>query len=204
MNVGAHPDNYGTDLTQMHVGAPDGASAKMVVEGTVTLDGEGDFTMGTQACVTEFTVTGSSAETATTTSIDISALSSKNFTIDTSAAFTFRFTDEILAALYASAAGATDVELTVIKGYTGFALEQQQLDEILANTAYLYGGEAPAVTLTLEGTSSRYSGIVSNARYEMRGNDLVWTGSVEVIPEPATATLSLLALAGLAARRRRK
>ena len=33
---------------------------------------------------------------------------------------------------------------------------------------------------------------------------LVTTGAAVTIPEPATATLSLLALAGLAARRRRK
>ncbi len=172
--------------------------------GSMTLEGEGEFTMGTQASVTEFTVTGTSVETATTTCIDISSLGSGNFTIDTTAEFTFRFTDEILAALYASAADATDLELTVIKGFVGFALEQQQLEELLENTTYLYGSEAAAVTFALEGDSPQYSGIVRNAAYKMVGNGLVWTGSVEVVPEPAATTLSLLALAGLAARRRRK
>ncbi len=175
-----------------------------LVEGSMTLDGEGSFTMGSSASNTEFTVTGTSAETAVSTNIDISTLSSKNFTIDASSCFTFRFTDEILAALYASAADATDLELTVIKGFVGFTVEQAQLDQLIANTQYLFGSEVAAVTFALESASPQYGGIVTNARYEMRGNDLVWTGTVEVIPEPATATLSLLALAGLAARRRRK
>ncbi len=39
----------------------------------------------------------------------------------------------------------------------------------------------------------------------MNGNaDIVYAVNTEMIPEPATATLSLLALAGLAARRRRR
>lgn len=42
-----------------------------------------------------------------------------------------------------------------------------------------------------------------DAHYEIKGNDLVWVYG-EVTPEPTTVTLSLLALAGLAMRRRRK
>lgn len=42
-----------------------------------------------------------------------------------------------------------------------------------------------------------------DAHYEIKGNNFVWVYG-EVTPEPTTATLSLLALAGLAARRRRK
>lgn len=51
----------------------------------------------------------------------------------------------------------------------------------------------------MEGTSLTNLGA---AHFEMHGNDLVWCYTVT--PEPTTATLSLLALAGLAARRRRK
>ena len=51
--------------------------------------------------------------------------------------------------------------------------------------------------------------MLSNAKYSYEGNNLVFSGTVIndgslTIPEPATATLSLLALAALAARRRRK
>lgn len=52
--------------------------------------------------------------------------------------------------------------------------------------------------------SSGISGTkLDDSRFEIKGNNLVWVYG-EVTPEPATATLSLLALAGLAARRRRK
>lgn len=37
-----------------------------------------------------------------------------------------------------------------------------------------------------------------------KGGTAVYTASIEIVPEPTTATLSLLALAGLAARRRRR
>lgn len=44
-------------------------------------------------------------------------------------------------------------------------------------------------------------GLLNGTHYELRGNNLVLTN---VVPEPATATLSLLALAALTIRRRRK
>ncbi|MBR5895113.1 MAG: PEP-CTERM sorting domain-containing protein [Akkermansia sp.] len=51
--------------------------------------------------------------------------------------------------------------------------------------------------------------MLSDGTYRYDGNTLVFSGTLtnrssQSIPEPTTATLSLLALAALAARRRRK
>ena len=63
------------------------------------------------------------------------------------------------------------------------------------------GNQAMTPTLTWAGGSETLASYKGN----MNGNaDLTYVVNTEYIPEPATATLSLLALAGLAARRRRK
>ncbi len=66
-----------------------------------------------------------------------------------------------------------------------------------ANTTYTFVDSSSTIP-------SVYEFQVMDAGYEMVGNDLVWKGTIKAIPEPATATLSLLALAALAARRRRR
>ncbi len=60
------------------------------------------------------------------------------------------------------------------------------------------------LTLLLNGTS--YDGLTLIESYYDSEGILTYTlsGSIDIIPEPSTATLSLLALAGLLARRRRK
>lgn len=77
-----------------------------------------------------------------------------------------------------------------------------QLSNLLANTTFKLTEDADG----LLGLSmpSLMGVTVYNARYEVVGADLVLRGDMKLTPEPATATLSLLALAGLAARRRRK
>lgn len=52
-----------------------------------------------------------------------------------------------------------------------------------------------------DNTGTRY---ITNGGAETFTNIQVWKGTDTLIPEPATATLSLLALAGLAVRRRRR
>ncbi len=71
------------------------------------------------------------------------------------------------------------------------------------------GGTATFDSYVMAGGWNGSSGDLNNytvtgAVYEMVGDDLYWKGTVAAVPEPATTTLSLLALAGLAARRRRK
>lgn len=77
-----------------------------------------------------------------------------------------------------------------------------QLTSLLAQTTFVLTSDAEG----LSGLAVPESGMisVSGARYEIEGSNLVLTGTLTYTPEPTTATLSLLALAGLAARRRRK
>lgn len=78
----------------------------------------------------------------------------------------------------------------------GGATETCTLDLTGANAITLGANETVALALTMGNAKNynTYSGITAGSV----------TYSAPVVPEPATATLSLLALAGLAARRRRK
>ncbi len=162
-------------------GEPGGDDAEVGASGTV-------FTVSSQEGVAD------------TTCLDISFLNpeTSSFTVDTASSFTLVFTDEILQGV--AEKGVEELSLTLIKGYTGFNLSEEALNEMLCNTLYVYGQVA---TFAVVGESNF---TVTNASYEMVGNDLVWMGTVSAaaVPEPTTATLSLLALGGLAARRRRK
>ncbi len=191
--------------------------------GNMVLKGEANFVLGqtvdgTVATTnTVFTVSGQTAEAATSTSIDITAVNvapetTAGFTIADGAAFKLNFTDEALAGIAASSAEM--FKLTLIYGYEGFSLEDDTLMSLLANTTYnidKLAAEAAVMTLALEEEAPAVTYgdfVVTSAQYAMEGNNLVWMGVVQnnavAVPEPATTTLSLLALAGLAARRRRK
>ena len=76
-----------------------------------------------------------------------------------------------------------------------------------AGSATFSVGCADVKTLAGNNGSFAWSGVTSNRNISPWGNEcplVTVKGSIINIPEPATATLSLLALAGLAARRRRK
>ncbi len=160
------------------------------------LAGEGSFKLGSSTTETVFTVSGNSPAEASSTCIDISTLGGSQFTIDVSSDFTFYFTDDIKAALIAQLFTGAEMELTVIKGCENFILSELERDTMLSNTTYTFVDASSTIP-------SVYEFQVTDAAYVMVGNDLVWKGTIKAIPEPATATLSLLALAALAARRRR-
>ncbi len=75
-------------------------------------------------------------------------------------------------------------------------------------TVSLTSNTAKKQTATLSWIDADNVAQTATAQYDGRMNgDASWAGSgvvTKVVPEPTTATLSLLALAGLAARRRRK
>lgn len=85
-------------------------------------------------------------------------------------------------------------ELLLVQGGVGESVAAL-CDTLLANTTFNF-------TLNpLESTSPTWATTIKGAYYEVRDNNLYLVA--KVVPEPATATLSLLALAALAARRRR-
>ena len=88
-------------------------------------------------------------------------------------------------------------------GAEGFAM-------LLDNTRILITEDSEGLTAaTLHLAGQDITDMLSNAAYRYEGSTLVFSGTVTnngtlTVPEPTTATLSLLALAGLCARRRRK
>lgn len=77
-----------------------------------------------------------------------------------------------------------------------------QLTALLDHTTFTLTSDAEGLTGLSQ--ASLMGLTITDAAYEVVGADLVLRGNMMLTPEPTTATLSLLALAGLAARRRRR
>ncbi len=200
--------NNGTSTT---ITAANGTTCQFgsldLVSGSMILDGPGAFTLGSAdaAVATDFYAT----DTTTATCINISALGENaTFSIDPTSLFTINYTDEALSAIAAGDAG--DFELNLVLGYDGFIMDASSLETLLGHTSYNVGDQ-PA-TLALTETAEETTGLDktkitdSNAQYVIKDNNLVWTGTItnnNAVPEPATASLSLLGLAALLMRRRR-
>ncbi len=130
------------------------------------------------------------------------------------------FTLSITSSASTDITGTVALTLAVVaKGDTGWAV----LGDTATSTLTI--GEGATLTLNLNDTHGigadglvwdhrdyKVIAMVDNTAKTLSGNNgkpytlsgISVTANVTVIPEPATATLSLLALAGLAARRRRK
>ncbi len=185
--------NEGDSTINAEAGATVHFDDLQLVSGSMALEGEGTYE-GLAGSETTFYVTGSTLGDASSTLLDVSSLTSEQFSLAADATFTLSFSSDLVAELQAEGEKGP-VSLTLITGYEGFELSEEAL-ALLAETTTYVSTDVPDVLLTLAGT----------ATYSMQGNNLVWTFGEETaaVPEPATATLSLLALAALATRRRRR
>ena len=77
------------------------------------------------------------------------------------------------------------------------------LAQMLENTHFIVTNEVLGLSGGWE-AGEDLSAFLNNVEYSVDGSSIVLSGQFAAVPEPATATLSLLALAALAARRRRK
>lgn len=95
----------------------------------------------------------------------------------------------------------TPFELVLIKGGVASTTD---LVSLMGHTSFVLTDESGALPLVLTGQTWVID--VANAEYRVSEGNLILSGDLKVTrtPEPATATLSLLALAALASRRRRK
>lgn len=123
-----------------------------------------------------------------------------SLTLDTNACITIEFGGDTLI-IDGNYGEMQAFAVTLVQGGCE-ELTAGQLTSLLAHTTFTLTSDAEGLT----GLAVPSSGVisVSGATYEVHGSDLVLTGTMTFTPEPTTATLSLLALAGLCARRRRR
>ncbi len=170
-----------------------------LLNGSMNLLGDGDYVLGAAAqgvnTNTLFTVSGST----TATNINFADAPNLTFTIDADTQFTLQFTDEALAGI--TVGSSADFTLVLVYGNSAFGeyMEQADLIALLTQTEYVFGSNE-------DSTENAYTVKEGSASYKKDGNNLVWTGTINngVVPEPGTATLSLLGLAAMLMRRSRK
>ncbi len=170
-----------------------------LLNGNMNLLGDGDYVLGAAEqgvnTNTLFTVSGST----TATNINFADTPNLTFTIDANTQFTLQFTDEALAGI--TVGSSANFTLVLVYGNSAFGeyLEQADLIALLSNPEYVFGSNA-------DSNESAYTVKEGSASYKKDGNNLVWTGTINngVVPEPGTASLSLLGLAAMLMRRRRK
>ena len=112
---------------------------------------------------------------------------------------------QIVIALSADAAqsltmGSGDISLTLVTGLS--STTGLNLDALASKTSFELTDELPTAR-----SAANPAALIQNVSYALSGGNLVLRatyGAGDSVPEPSTGTLSLLALAGLCARRRRK
>ena len=138
------------------------------------------------------------------------AMNGHAFTIGGGVTITLAFGGSALDNLVLSTTeNPVEFSLTLVQGM-GNVLDAGTLAALVGQTQFIITDETPGLssaTLGLAGTD--LGAYVSGVSYELKDGSLTVSGSIAVngnltVPEPTTATLSLLALTVLAARRRRR
>lgn len=138
------------------------------------------------------------------------AMNGHAFTVGDGVTITLAFGGSALDSLVLSTTeNPVEFSLTLVQGM-GNVLDAGTLAALVGQTQFIITDETPGLssaTLGLAGTD--LGAYVSGVSYELKDGSLTVSGSIAVngnltVPEPTTATLSLLALTVLAARRRRR
>ncbi len=186
------------------INAADGSTIQFnelqLLNGNMNLLGDGEYVLGSSGQGTATNTLFLVSDSTTSTNINFAETPNLTFTIDGNTQFTLQFSDEALAGITEGSSG--DFELVLVYGNSAFGeyMEKVDLVALLSNTNYVFGSNADA------DDDSTYTVMEGSATYKKDGNNLVWTGTINngVVPEPGTATLSLLGLTAMLMRRRRK
>lgn len=116
-------------------------------------------------------------------------------TVEGVTTYTYTSTENVLPFTWTRNADNTSSETRTVGAWIGVDISTDGTDS--------------AITLSYAGTTNKIDtfilkGTVLDAHGVTFANNIGGVSDITIVPEPATATLSLLALAGLAARRRRK
>ncbi len=130
-----------------------------------------------------------------------------NLTISKDVSFTIEIGGEALDLLMAPSTGETvSFSLELFRNVDSLTLNGIEIADLIANTEFVITSDEEGL---LDGRYASFAGLnitenITSAFYTEEYGKVVLNVTIGSVPEPSTATLSLLALAALAARRRRK
>ncbi len=129
-----------------------------------------------------------------------------NLTIGEDVTFTFEIGGEALRQLMSPTGEEVSFNLELFRNVDTLTLNDKTIADLIANSEFVVTSDEEGL---LDGRYAAYAGQnitehVTSAFYTDEDGKVVLNVTMTTVPEPTTATLSLLALAALAARRRRK
>ena len=130
-----------------------------------------------------------------------------NLTIGDGVSFVFEVGGQALAQLIdPNSEESFSFELELFRNVDTLTLDNKTIEELIADSEFVITSDEEGL---LDGRYDGWAGMnitehITSALYTEEDGTVVLNVTMTAVPEPTTATLSLLALAGLAMRRRRK
>ena len=130
-----------------------------------------------------------------------------NLTIGDGVSFVFEVGGQALAQLIdPNSEESYSFELELFRNVDTLTLDNKTIEELIADSEFVITSDEEGL---LDGRYDGWAGMnitehITSALYTEEDGTVVLNVTMTAVPEPTTATLSLLALAALAARRRRR